>query len=248
MIICAQHYSYLYRLIVLKFAHDGSVAERLNRLSSRLAGVVLMILLAGFVTFAVYNISEDNEEVELTQKKVTAHNLLGQVWWCVDDTKIGWLYTISAFFVLSQLINLFGGIVIIRMIKSSKEKLTPDTYKMHMSLSVVLLIQGTTPFLCIFIPLFHITTVMHFHRFYESILIVLQPVLTKTCIVLISLFPMINAILNIVFIKPYRNFAIKLAKRICCCCKARRTRDIVPLAVPQPMHRYSMTQDEHFVL
>ncbi|KAI1693074.1 trypsin domain-containing protein [Ditylenchus destructor] len=41
--------------------------------------------------------------------------------------------------------------------------------------------------------------------------------------------------LNIVFIKPYRNFAIKLAKRICCCYKARRNRDIVPLAALQPM-------------
>ncbi|KAI1700491.1 hypothetical protein Ddc_18061 [Ditylenchus destructor] len=293
------------------------------------------------------------------------------LWWCIDlESNIIWFYTIGVFFIASQLTNVIGGTFIIRMIRKSAQQLTKETYKLHMQLSVVLLIQhargclqsqdaedcvqkreierslvgpahvplrlrrssahspapspnrnivlvadwldgrqavrdtrslavaarslwrlslrgpaaglragrrsmgraradegslyfsllhailcvlalktasrvlkagivyppGAVPFFCIFLPLSFFSTLFFFdglnmelkERYGDGIYGVI-PTMIKICLVLISFFPLINAVLNIVFVKPYRDFAKKLLSCIFCHFKENVVNVDVPL-------------------
>ncbi|KAI1697091.1 serpentine type 7TM GPCR chemoreceptor srh domain-containing protein [Ditylenchus destructor] len=195
-------YCYLYRLI----AHDTTVPKKLNR------PLKVRLIMNGAPT---------------------------TIWWCIDlHSKMVWFYTIGAFFIASQLVNIVGGIVIIRMISVSAQQLTKETYKLHMQLSIVLLIQGAVPFVCIFLPLSFFSCIFFFKGFSNALKekfgsgeYGVIPTLRKICLVMISLFPLINALLNIVFIRPYRHFTKNLVRRIFCPFKNRYR--VTPADTPQ---------------
>ncbi|KAI1702050.1 serpentine type 7TM GPCR chemoreceptor str domain-containing protein [Ditylenchus destructor] len=223
MTVCAQHYSYLYRLVVIKFAEDDGITRKLNNPMGRLLGLLVMFFVAGVITYGAFSISMDPQEIP-------QHG--GATWWCLDVSRNWpWFYTLATLLTMSQLINVIGGIIIVGMIKSMATRLTRETYKIYMQLSVVLLIQCCVPFVSIFIP---ITCMSLLVPDYQSLSID-EPLLpiqeyTKLLLLMVSLFPLINGLLNIIFIKPYRNFATRLARRVCCCC-LKRMGDASPAAI-----------------
>ncbi|KAI1709250.1 hypothetical protein Ddc_13963 [Ditylenchus destructor] len=252
-VIFAQHYSYLYRLGAVMTAKDPTknITQKYNRPIARLAGLLGVLTISGLVGFAAFNLSTTNEELREIMREVEAFDW---VWWCIDvPANLMWFWIVVAVFIASQLVNLIGGIVIIRTIRLSANQLAPETYKIYMELSIVLLLQGAVPFICIFVPLFWMTfipivVVPLFYRNPENVLSIpkrlpkglLMPTISKIGILLICLFPLINAMLNIVFIRPYRDFAKKLLRKILCCKKRETTGAVAPRPIQNTM---SLTQN-----
>ncbi|KAI1706174.1 serpentine type 7TM GPCR chemoreceptor str domain-containing protein [Ditylenchus destructor] len=242
MIICAQHYCYIYRCVVVAFSADVDVINRFNKPLSKLLGMLVSSFICALVGFATFSITMDYEEIP--RLKLPQETVPHETWWCVDiAAHPTWAYFIAAFFIASQLVNLFGGIAIIRAIKLAKDRLSPATYKMQMQLTKVLLVQGVSPFFCIFLPIVYLTVVQPFLR---DLMIPLEIIdepnlldankiflftILKACLVLIALFPFINALLNIIFIKPYREFTVQLFRVAFC---RRRRLMIAPIQEVTP--------------
>ncbi|KAI1700476.1 hypothetical protein DdX_16687 [Ditylenchus destructor] len=110
LVICAQHYSYLYRLALFKFGHDFyTIQEKLNR------------------------------PLEVKKLLPNAKNVL--LCTGVSSGNLAWFVIIFILLLTSQLINIIGGILIIKEIKSAAVLMKQENYKLNLQLSTVLLIQ-----------------------------------------------------------------------------------------------------------
>ncbi|KAI1697808.1 serpentine type 7TM GPCR chemoreceptor srh domain-containing protein [Ditylenchus destructor] len=212
MIICAQHYSYIYRCLLVVSVTDKKLMRSFNKPTSRIIGVMLFALIAALVGFAAFSITQDFEEMRDLKKQYAPNT----TWWCVDvDKHMVWVCIMAVLFVISQFVNLVGGIVVILAMKRVGARVTLDqaTHRMQTQVTIVLLFQGMTPFFCIFVPLILVTYVAPVYRpyFYPGTDLVGQ--VEKVCIILVATFPLINAILTSFFIKPYRKFTQKLFRR-----------------------------------
>ncbi|KAI1710250.1 serpentine type 7TM GPCR chemoreceptor str domain-containing protein [Ditylenchus destructor] len=114
-----------------------------------------------------------------------------------------------------------------------------ENYKLNLQLSTVLLIQGAIPFVCVFLPIIVMALIVPAiftnRDTYNEFDVQLMP---KAALILMSLFPVINGLLTIFGIRPYRQFAKRLFGRIFCCV-AMSKKSISPRAMP-PMP-YSKT-------
>ncbi|KAI1697811.1 serpentine type 7TM GPCR chemoreceptor srh domain-containing protein [Ditylenchus destructor] len=233
LLICAQHYSCLYRFMVITKAEDDTVVHGFNRPFMKCIGVGILLMISATVGFCAYEIAADDQYVESAYHLVTAerekqeHRIVKKkiYWWCLDwSNRLPWYYTIGTLFLASQIMNFIGFFAIIRLVKSVQNRLTPATYKMHVTLSILLCIQGLVPLFCMVIPMVFILVIGRlFNLPYVADL-------TRILFMLIGAFPLINGILVVTFIGPYRRFAISLWRRLWC---IKRTVNVAPVVVSQ---------------
>ncbi|KAI1700596.1 hypothetical protein DdX_16626 [Ditylenchus destructor] len=251
--ICAQHFSYFYRLVVVMFADNDQAIRNFNRPLSKLVGLALLFVVSGVIGFSAYNIAMDYEDFRILAATVPP---LGNPYWCVHTKGLRplWISLMGVIFLLSQVLNLAGGILNIRMIRSAKQKLSPATYKMHLQLTVLLLIQGLLPILFVLSPfgalLLWVTNPRvsgaEFMPWYYTgnTSFRYTQMLMQLSLLLLDMFPMTNAILIIVFIKPYRKIFVQLCQRLIPKILKRRSNAVED--APQPARieeTFSQTRD-----
>lgn len=115
--------------------------------------------------------------------------------------QFGILYTIILLFI-SIALGFFMAIHIILYLRKNVSSFTEKTYKMHLQLTVVLIVQQITPILCIILPL--IITVLI--GIVNSGDIQISKAVLSIILTVATFYPATNALICIIFITPYWNF------------------------------------------
>ncbi|KAH7715914.1 SRN-1 protein [Aphelenchoides avenae] len=205
-VLAAQDYCIIYRGAVVW--REGRYLSKLVTRTSKLVAVTVIFFVASLNAFVGYFLASPDKYTPEEHPQIRiATNPGSDAYVCVSLAK-------SPIFPLPVIVLpgagiaevVFYGLALATVIyirkHSSVLQMSERSRKLNIQLSLLLLMQTTTPILSIFIPFLIIIVPTHFG-------FITPPWMQMTGYTIFSLFPLINAILTIVFVKPYREFTIR---------------------------------------